>query len=220
VTSSTNSKSKPLAIAWLEVADTPELWRSFGFEVSTAGACVVGGVEIRLIGDSEIDRGIVGWTLVGAGVPSSIDGIRTSMVTSHETPAEGAHGNGVFRIDHLVVSSSSTPRTVAAFNQAGLQRRGHRDTNSEGTSVDMTFFWIGDQLVELAGPPVPDENGRPARFSGIAFSSEDLDQTVALLGELSTVPREAVQPGRHICALHKEAGSSVPMAFMTPHVKR
>jgi hypothetical protein len=210
----------PRCIGWIDIADEPDVWRAAGFDVSSDGACVVGGVELRLLGANDESPGMLGWTLVADhALPDSIDGIATSTITEHVQLPDGDHTNGVFRIDHLVVGSSSTPRTVNAFASAGLERRGHRDTNSEGTAVDMTFFWVGDQLVELAGPPRVVRYRRPARFSGIAFSCIDIDALAAQLGEKSTEPRDAVQPGRRICALRREAGASVPIAFMTPHVR-
>jgi hypothetical protein len=127
----------------------------------------------------------------------------------------------VTRIDHLVVRTPSTPRTTAALEAVGLERRGHRTTNSAGDHVDMTFFWLGDVILELSGPPAPEHDAggeaRPARFAGIAYACTDLDHTVAHLGELCTVPRDAVQPGRRIAALRAPAGSTMPMAFMSPH---
>lgn len=213
-----------MEIAWLEIDDPPELWRDLGYVVDDDGRCVIGGVEHRLLGQSGSDGGVLGWAVTGVddhalAEDGSIDGIATKVVDEYTTAPTPDHPNGVFRIDHLVIGTSSTPRTTAAFEAVGLGRRGGRTTNSAGDSVDMTFFWAGDTLLELAGPAAPDDTGKPARFSGIAYSSDDLDATVALLGDRSTTPVDAVQPGRRIAALTEAAGSSVPMAFMTPHVR-
>lgn len=215
-----------MEIAWLEIDDPPELWRDIGYTVDDNGRCVVGGVEHRLLGRAGSTGGVVGWAVTGLSpeqtalvTDDGIDGIATTVVAEHQTGPTPEHPNRVFRIDHLVIRTSSTPRTTAAMEAIGLSRRGGRTTNSAGASVDMTFFWAGDTLLELAGPPEPDDAGKPARFSGIAYASDDLDATVALLGDRSTTPVDAVQAGRRIAALTEAAGSTVPMAFMTPHIR-
>jgi hypothetical protein len=43
-----------------------------------------------------------------------------------------------------------------------------------------------------------------------------MNATAAALGESLGEPRDAVQPGRTIATLRRGAGSSVPLAFMTP----
>jgi hypothetical protein len=46
--------------------------------------------------------------------------------------------------------------------------------------------------------------------------TSDLDALAARLGDKLGPIRDAVQPGRRIATLRREAGSSVPIAFMTP----
>ena len=193
------------------------------------GRCVIGTVEHRLVGSVEGVAGITGWGIVPLGAQrdesaetGSIDGIATTVVDGFERAVPAAHpnaghSNGVFRIDHLVIRTPDTPRTAAALRAAGLGQRGHRDTNSAGEAVDMTFFWAGPVLLELAGPPTPKLDGGPARLGGLAFATDRLDELVAQLGDRVTTPRDAVQPGRRIAALTKAAGCSTPVAFMTPH---
>ncbi len=206
-----------MRIAWLEIADDAELWRQLGFVVDADGRCVIGGVEHRFVGP-EAGRDAVRWVLDGPA-PDEIDGLPTGSAPGHHTPPSPVHPNGVNRIDHLVIRTPSTPRTVASLSALGLERRGHRDTNSAGEQVDMTFFWLGDVLLELSGPPVPNpvKATQPSRFAGIAYACADLDATKAFFGERMTDPRPAVQQGRFIGALRGEAGSTVPMAFMSPH---
>ncbi len=222
-----------LEIAWLEIADPPELWEDLGYTVDGEGRCVIGSVEHRLVGppaDGE-PGGIVRWAVFGPDPevvgPDGIDGLPTLLLADPYRPDEAPeHPNGVFRIDHLVIATSDTPRTAAELTAVGLGRRGGRTTNSAGDEVDMTFFWAGQGggpgdsvLLELSGPPTPSPRPRPARFRGIAYACHDLDATVALLAGRTTTPRDAVQPGRRIAALTGAAGSSLPMAFMTPHVR-
>ena len=207
-----------MEIAWLEIADSPEVWRRIGFDVDASGRCFVGGIEHRLIGEQPDSRGLVRWAVSGIDPSiSSIDGLSTTVVDAVES-LSGSHSNRISRIDHLVVRTSDTPRTAQALEDVGLKRRGASDTTSSGEAVDMTFFWVGDMLLELVGPPTPLAEPKPARFMGIAYTSDDLDATSEFLGESCSVPKDAVQPGRRIAALRASAGSSVPMAFMTPHV--
>lgn len=221
-----------LEIAWLEIADPPELWQDLGYVVDGDGRCVIGSVEHRLVGQPAEEGepgGIVRWAVFGPGPdqvgPDGIDGLPTLLLADPYRPEEAPeHPNGVFRIDHLVIATSDTPRTAAELAAVGLERRGGRTSNSAGDQVDMTFFWAGRDpgdavLLELSGPPTPAPEPRPARFRGIAYASRDLDATVAHLTGRTTMPREAVQPGRRIAALTAAAGSSLPMAFMTPHVR-
>ena len=216
-------------IAWLEVADPPELWASLGFGLSSDGVCVIGGVEHRLVGPDPERRGVVGWALRGDAAAhldaieatEAVDGLPTRVAVGYGTPPTPTHPNGVTRIDHLVVRTPSTPRTTAVLEAVGFERRGHRTTNSAGDQVDMTFFWVGDVILELSGPPAPTTEAgsevAPARFAGIAYACADLDRTVAHLGERCTPPRDAGQPGRRIAALRAPVGSTMPMAFMSPH---
>lgn len=206
-------------VVWLEIADDPALWRDLGFTVSEAGVCRIGPVEHRLIGASPDRRGIVRWGVSGIDLAvTDIDGIETvAEAVGPTADAVEDHPNGVFRIDHLVVLSSSTPRTAAAFEAAGLERRGHITQNHAGEAVDMTFFWFGETLIELAGPPEPAAEESPARLRGVAFSSRDLNASKMFLGERLTEPKDAVQTGRQIAAVRREVGSTVPIALMSPH---
>jgi hypothetical protein len=79
---------------------------------------------------------------------------------------------------------------------------------------------MGELLLEVvAAPPgsrvAADPEG-PARLWGISFLVDDLDATVARLGDLVGEPRDAVQPGRRIATLRREASLGVAVAFMTP----
>jgi hypothetical protein len=220
-----------MEILWLEITDDADLWRELGFSVSDDpagwGSCVINGIEHRLVGSptaepatSDQPRGVRGWGVRGVD-PSvtDIDGIPTTVANDTEPKPSTDHPNGVFRIDHLVVRTSSTPRTMAALAAVGLESRGQRATNSAGTSVDMRFAWAGDTLLEVAGPPDPVDDGRPAALAGIAYATADLDAAATQLGDRCTIPVDAVQPGRRITAVRAEVGSTVPIAFMTPHVR-
>jgi hypothetical protein len=66
----------------------------------------------------------------------------------------------------------------------------------------------------VIGPATP-SGPEPARFYGIAFTVDALDATAAFLGERLGPVKAAVQPGRYIATLRREAGAGVPLAFMS-----
>lgn len=217
-----------LEIAWLEIADPPDLWRELGYAVDKTGVCLVGGIAHRLVGANPDQRGLVRWGLAGLDPETEmIDGIPSvavekSAVVHSDQSKPGSpplHTNLVTSIDHLVIQTGSTPRTATALEAIGLERRGRSDSTSSGEQVHMTFFWIGATLLEIVGPPIPKPEAKPARLMGIAYVSSDLDRTATHLGDLCSAPKAAVQPGRRIAALRSAAGSTMPMAFMTPHPK-
>jgi hypothetical protein len=120
------------------------------------------------------------------------------------------HPNGTISIDHLVIRTPNLPRTVDAFQEAGLLYRRTRDAGR----VHQAFFRAGEVILEIVGPPDPAGDG-PAQFYGLAFNVVDLDDTAKYLGDRLHPAKEAVQPGRRIATLDKGAGSSVAIAFMS-----
>jgi hypothetical protein len=70
---------------------------------------------------------------------------------------------------------------------------------------------------------VPEEQAGPdgaARFWGLTITVADLDGAVADLGSLCGTIRDAVQPGRRIVTLKREAGLGLPVALITPEPER
>ena len=133
-----------------------------------------------------------------------------------------AHPNGITTIDHIVVVTGDCDRTVAAFQDAGLSVSGGRSTDSYGFPARQTFLWAGDVIVELIGPdagePTTDD---PVTVFGLALVADDLDATRSVLGALMGEAKPAVQADRMIATLrHKAAGISLPIAVMSPHLRR
>lgn len=199
------------ALAGLDVADPPELWREMGFSVERDGTCRVGEVELRLLG-REAGRGLTGWVMrARAPLPERLDGIATRSVAPGAPLARGdTHPNGVTGIDHVVVCTPDLRRTLASFEQAGFELRRIREA---GPELHQAFLWAGEILLEVAGPPVPSRDG-PASLWGLVVVAPDLSLAGDVLGSV----RDAVQRGRLIATVRGELGSSVPIAFMTPHV--
>ena len=55
----------------------------------------------------------------------------------------------------------------------------------------------------------------PARFWGITFTTADIDAAAELLGDKLGRVKDAVQPGRRIATVRKEAGLGLPVALIS-----
>jgi hypothetical protein len=194
----------------LDVAADPDAWRALGFTVDEDGVCAVDGVAIRLGCEG---RRISGWAVSGVPGDVEVDGLPTVPAPPPAVPA--SHPNGTVALDHLVVMSPDPDRTIEALGVHGIEPRRQRHTDQYGPPFTQTFFRLGRPILELIGPESP-AGPEPARFYGVAFTVEDLDATSALLGDRLGRVKDAVQPGRRIATLRREAGAGIPLAFMSP----
>lgn len=82
------------------------------------------------------------------------------------------------------------------------------------------FFRLGGAILEVVehppGTPAAEDTDAPSRFWGLAFLVSDLDASAAHLGALLGEPRDAIQPGRRIATVLREAGLGLPVAFLAP----
>ena len=193
----------------LDVAADPDAWRALGFVVDDDDMCEVDGVGIHL---GSAGRKISGWALAGVPGGVELDGLPTVPPPSPATAA--SHANGTVALDHLVVMSPDPDRTIKALAAHGIEPRRQRQTDQYGPPFTQTFFRLGRPILELIGPGTP-AGSEPARFYGIAFTVKDLDATAALLGDRLGRVKDAVQPGRRIATLRREAGAGIPLAFMS-----
>lgn len=155
--------------------------------------------------------GIQGWTLEGAN-SAQLDGLPTTVGAAGDPPAV-RHRNGVTRIDHLVVFTPDLERTTAALEAAGIERRRVREADTGEGVLRQGFFRLGEVILEVVEhAKIP---SGPASFWGITFAVEDLDATAELLGERLGSIREAVQPGRRIATVRKQAGLGLPVAMIS-----
>ena len=166
--------------------------------------------------DPAAGRGIVGWSLRGLG-STDLDGLPTEG--SSAPPAQGGpQPNGVKAIDHVVAFTPQLERTRAGLEAAGLDFRRLREEPTPGGGGHQAFFRLGDVILEVVQAPpgsrIAERADGPARLWGISFLVSDLDATVASLGELAGEPRDAVQEGRRIATLRREAGLGPAIAFM------
>jgi hypothetical protein len=185
------------------LADPPEAWAALGFTVGD-GVVALGGVRIRLGGDG---NGIAGWSLRGLGEGADLDGLPTA-VSGAPPPAAVEHPVGATAVDHIVALTPDIDRTVGKLRAAGLDYRSTRDA---GNGFRQAFFVLGPCLLELGGPADGD-----VRFWGLTLVVDDLDAAAERLGDRLGRVKDAVQPGRRIATIRREAGLGVPVALMTP----
>ncbi len=211
------TEAQAVTIDELLIADDPDRWSELGFTVD-GDCCVLGGVRLVLTGPGP-GRGIVGWSLRGAG-SSELDGLATTLSPRPPLLAASEHANGVGSIDHVVVSSPRLDRSVRALQQAGLDLRRVREEPTATGAPRQAFFRLGEVILEVVQEPAeilerrPGEDG-PARFWGLALRAEELERTVERLGEHVGPVKAAVQPGRSIATLRPSAGLTVPLALMS-----
>jgi hypothetical protein len=198
----------------LLVADPPELWEDLGFRIED-DCCQIGGVCVRL--DSRAGKRIVSWSLRGID-GSELDGLATTVSSTEPRKHTEPHPNGVTAIDHVVAFSPDLDRTVVVLEAAGLDLRRIREEPTPAGAPRQAFFRLGEVILECV--QLPDsanlDRSRNARLWGLAVRTEDMDATAAYLGDRLGEPRPAVQQGRMIATLRRDAGSTVPFAFMTP----
>jgi hypothetical protein len=197
----------------LVIADPPELWHELGFRVKD-DCCEIGRVRVRL--DSRAGKRIVSWSLRGIAT-DELDGLATTLSSSEPREDGEPHPNGVVAIDHVVAFSPDLDRTVAALEAAGLDLRRIREEPTPAGAPRQAFFRLGEVILEcIQLPDSPDlDRSRNARLWGLALCTSDIDVTAAYLGDRLGQPRAAVQEGRTIATLGRDAGSTVPLAFMT-----
>jgi hypothetical protein len=202
----------------LTVGDDPAPWRDAGFLLD-GDACSLGDVRLRFHGHG---TGLTSWAVAHPDVDpgaTDVDGLPTELVGERPPDSVPAHPNGTTGLDHIVVSTPDIDRTTAALSGMGVEARRTRDTTAGDRPLRQRFFRMGT-IIEVIGPPDGDPDGGPARFWGLAVVTEDIDRTAAVLGDRLGRVKDAVQPGRRIATLRtRELGISVPVAFMSPHVR-
>jgi len=210
------SQSAP-TIASIVVAAEPAEWKGAGFTVTD---CVVlaGTVAISLAG-SAAGRGIVSWALRDVA-SAELDGLPTTVADAGAPRECVTHPNGVLRLDHVVAFSPDLRRTVPALEAAGLDLRRLREGPTGAGAERQAFFRFGEAILEVVehppGTPAAEDRDAPSRFWGLAFLVGDLDASAAHLGPLLGTPREAIQPGRRIATMRREAGLGLPVALISP----
>jgi hypothetical protein len=195
----------------ITVADPPALWTELGFAVED-GACDVGTVRFRFDPDGPRMR----WSLRDSA-DASHDGLDPERSGAPARESAPPHPNGVVRVDHVVAFSPELDRTVAALQGAGFDLRRIREEPTPAGAPRQAFFRLGEVILEVIQQPdsAHPDPAKPARLWGLAFVVDGFDHAVRIAGNRLGEPRDAVQEGRRIATLKRDAGSRIPIAFMT-----
>jgi hypothetical protein len=199
----------------LTVGDDPGAWEALGFRLE-GDVCVVGDTRLRLSGGP--GGGLAGWALRGVR-NTELDGLPTTLSEREPPAAATPHPNGIVALDHVVAVTPALDRTVVALEAAGLDLRRIRDEPTPAGAPRQAFFRLGSVILEVVQEPreaIERAGGdHPPFLWGLAFLSQDLEATVAGLGDVVGELRTAVQPGRRIATLRRSAGLSLPVALMS-----
>jgi hypothetical protein len=192
-------------IQQLIIGADPTAWKRAGFAIE-GDATRVGAVDLHFASG----EGILGWRLSSGD--DEVDGLPVAA-RAEARPLAGAHPNGVTRIDHLVVFTPDLVRTTVALEEIGVECRRVREVETDDGRLRQGFFRLGQVILEVVthGNVEPG----PARFWGITFAVEDLDACVELLGDRLGSIRDAVQPGRRIATVRREAALGIPVALIS-----
>ena len=186
----------------LLIADEPAAWAALGFAAGEDGVFALGGLTVRLTGRA--GEGGLREVRVAGLRSERPDGLPVVGTDAAAPAAPAAHPNGARAVDHVVVFTDDRDRTAAALAAAGgdVRRRG----GPPELPAPMAFVRFGELVVEVA------QARGPARFWGLTVAVDDLD---ALAGPLLGAARPAVQPGRRIATVRREAGLSIALALIT-----
>ena len=196
-------------IAELRLGGHAAAWNAAGFEV-VDGVTRIGTVPVRLGSEER------GWTLDGPG-SADFDGLPTELGPAPQDQAAPEHPIGALSIDHVVVFTPSLERTTEAFEGQGIRCRRVREVGPPEQQLRQGFFRFGEVIVEMV--EVPEEQAGPdgaARFWGLTVTVADIDGAVADLGPHCSSVRDAVQEGRRIATIKREAGLGLPVALISP----
>ena len=192
----------------IRIAADVAAWADAGF-ATEGSSCVVGGVSLEFVAG---DAGIVDWALTEVGA-AGIDGLPTRAAAKAERAME--HVNGVIEIDHVVALTPRLERTQEALESAGIECRRVREGETGMGPFRQGFFRVGRPILEVVQAADMDPDA-PARFWGITFTTADVDAAAEVMGEKLGGIKDAVQPGRRIATVRKEAGLGLPVALISP----
>jgi hypothetical protein len=196
-----------IEIEQISIGADPAAWARAGFAIE-GNASRTGTVALHF----EPGEGIVGW-LLSSPAGGEIDGLPQAAPADQPAPVGEPHPAGVTQIDHLVVLTPELDRTTEALGQVGVERRRVREVETDDGPLRQGFFRLGEVILEVV-EHARDEDG-PARFWGITFAVEDLQAAAELLGDHLGSIRDAVQPGRRIATVRREAELGLPVALIS-----
>lgn len=202
------------AVVMLTVDGPIEPWERIGLTFAD-GTAWIGGVGLHVTG-ADVPARLASWTLTDCPAQAtSIDGLATEHLVDGVEVSSGSHPLGATSFDHVVVMTSSIERTCGEIERlTGEPLKRIR----EAGPVRQGFHRLGPMIVEVVESDriTSDE----AAFWGFVWNVDDLFDVANRLGpDLLSMPKPAVQPGRHIASFRAGAGLGLPIALMTPHVR-
>jgi hypothetical protein len=205
-----------VSIDTITVVDDGWRWAQLGFRVSDEH-CQLGSVVLHFASDGQA-AGFAGWSLRGLR-SAELDGLPTEISERAARVEADPHPNGVSSIDHVVAISPDLDRSVAQLQAAGLDLRRIREQPTPAGAPRQAFFRLGREILEVIQEPgeIAQARGetKNLHFWGLALAVGDLRQTVAGLGERAGSIKPAVQPGREIATLRRQAGLAIPIALIS-----
>jgi hypothetical protein len=207
----------------VRVSAEPDAWRAAGVPLDDDGLGWLGAVLLRV--DPTLGPpGLRSWVLdIEADTPGNdVDGLPTGAGSAASPSPPVLDGVlGVTGIDHVVVLTPDLDRTVAAVEEelrVPLLRI--REGEAGGSPVRQAFFRLGEVILEVVSGGSPGPGRGAACFYGLALTVNDLDAAARHLGDRLGAMKPAVQRGRWIATVRKEAGLGAAVALMSPGAGR
>ena len=219
-----------IADLWIEGSIDP--WLNLGFAAqSDAFLCLPDlGLRFQSALDNEgTSPRITGWTLLdptneetsdekSSDGEMSIDGLRTRIVSRATCIDPTTSPLNVLGVDHIVVMTGNLERTCEAIS--AVTRSPLKRIRDAGGGVRQGFHRCGRVIIEVVQLPDIDAE-TSASIWGLVLNVRDLDQSIDWLGpDVISAARPALQAGRRIATIKREAGLGVALALMTPELDR
>jgi hypothetical protein len=199
-------------LAHLDIGGDPARWSDLGFATAD-GRVRIGRIDLRFTAGA--DDGLVGWGLRHVTHPDGhgLDGVPTAVDPEPDDVHPGVHPNGAVVVDHVVMRTPDLDRTLATLAEAGLELRRLREVPDR--PIHQAFYRIGEAILEVVGEPDRHDDA-PSTLWGLVCTVGDPDVASALAGERLGPWRDAVQPGRRIATVRRDARLTTAVALMTP----
>ena len=193
-------------LAGIGVPDAPAVWEAIGCTVVDGAVPLANGALLL---------GRAGLMVAGPLDATELEGV---PLATHPVVPAVEHPSGAFELDHLVLLTESLERTSEMVHASlGLERRRVR----EAGPVRQAFHRFADPpdgasrgcIVEV----VESDRISATTLMGVVVNVTDLFGLADQLGpDVMSLPKPAVQPGRHIATIRRDVGLGTAVALMTP----
>lgn len=188
----------------IEIGAESDAWRACGFALGDNGVFAAGPVVVRLTDEQRPVR---------LRLSNPVAGLERCAAAG--PPQQTPHPNGVFAVDHVVIATRDPDTLTSALTDAGAELRGIRQAMAGGVEIEQRFLPLPGGLIELVASPAAPES--PVIW-GITFACADPDQVAAHWPVQVSPPHDAIQPGRRIATIGKNAGLGARVALISPRI--